>query len=237
MQLDYLTYRRQSTAGSAQRSLMRSEAAMYDTLVNLLQRVDPTVFIALVLVFGFAFGTAIVSSIICQIGKYRRREQELDFKRRCFSAVCRPRKSNGGWPHQVRLRPTLQYAKQHPIIKDSNQSDSPVRLRLNGSTLLRSSVQFGQLPKMYACPHCGKPGISFWRKMFLGPAIPAKCRACGKLVGVPWSSMILLIPVFALAILAGYAPSFWLKSFLILCSFVVAIAWSLWTPMIQHEEK
>lgn len=54
---------------------------MYDALVNLLQRVDPTVFIALVLVFGFAFGTAIVSSIVCQIGKYRRREQELDFKR------------------------------------------------------------------------------------------------------------------------------------------------------------
>jgi hypothetical protein len=50
---------------------------MYDAIVNLLQRVDPTIFIVLAL----AFGMAIVSSIICQIGKFRRREQELAFKR------------------------------------------------------------------------------------------------------------------------------------------------------------
>ncbi len=54
---------------------------MYEAIVNLLQRVDPTVFTVLVLVFGFSFGTAIFSSIVCQIGKYRRREQELEFKR------------------------------------------------------------------------------------------------------------------------------------------------------------
>jgi Na+-translocating ferredoxin:NAD+ oxidoreductase RnfG subunit len=54
---------------------------MYDAIVNLLQRVDPTVFIVLALVFGFAFGTAIITTIITQIGKYRLREQELEFKR------------------------------------------------------------------------------------------------------------------------------------------------------------
>ena len=54
---------------------------MYDAAVNLMQRMDPTLFTVLVLVFGFAFGTTIVSSIVCQIGRYRRREQELEFKR------------------------------------------------------------------------------------------------------------------------------------------------------------
>jgi hypothetical protein len=54
---------------------------MNEAVVNLLQRVDPTVFVTLALVFGFAFGTAIISSVICQIGKFRKREQELEFKR------------------------------------------------------------------------------------------------------------------------------------------------------------
>ena len=54
---------------------------MYDAVVNLFQRVDPTVFVTLALVFGFAFGTTIISAIVSQIGKYRRLEQELEFKR------------------------------------------------------------------------------------------------------------------------------------------------------------
>jgi ribosomal protein S27E len=45
---------------------------------------------------------------------------------------------------------------------------------------------------MQRCPHCGQSGISFTRKMFLGPAIPASCRVCGKLIGVPWSAMLVV---------------------------------------------
>lgn len=48
--------------------------------------------------------------------------------------------------------------------------------------------------KLYDCPHCGKPGISFLRRSFLGPAVPATCRACGHKIGVPWSSLLLIIP-------------------------------------------
>ncbi len=52
---------------------------------------------------------------------------------------------------------------------------------------------------MYACPHCGKSGISFIRKMFLGPAIPATCNVCGKKIGVPWlRSLLAVVPIFVI---------------------------------------
>ena len=60
--------------------------------------------------------------------------------------------------------------------------------------------------KMYACPHCGQPGITRRRKSWLGPAIPTHCRACGKAVGVPYGkSFIANIPLFA-----GMILSYWL---------------------------
>lgn len=49
---------------------------------------------------------------------------------------------------------------------------------------------------MYACPHCNKPGISLLSRATLGPALPAKCAACGAKVGVPWgSSFLALLPL------------------------------------------
>lgn len=50
---------------------------------------------------------------------------------------------------------------------------------------------------MHACPHCGRPGISSGRKLSLGPAVPATCRSCGRKIGVPWSSMLAMIPALA----------------------------------------
>ena len=43
--------------------------------------------------------------------------------------------------------------------------------------------------KKYPCPHCGRPTITFWRRLFLGPALPTTCSECGGRVGVPWSSV------------------------------------------------
>ncbi len=37
---------------------------------------------------------------------------------------------------------------------------------------------------MYQCPHCGKPAITFLRKVFLGPGAPISCQACEKPVKV-----------------------------------------------------
>ena len=55
---------------------------------------------------------------------------------------------------------------------------------------------------MFKCPHCNEPAVSWLRKMFLGPALPATCRSCGKKVGVPHTAMIAVIP-FGIAIVAA----------------------------------
>jgi hypothetical protein len=34
------------------------------------------------------------------------------------------------------------------------------------------------------CPHCGRPALSFWKKMFLGPMFKVQCAQCRNLVGV-----------------------------------------------------
>ena len=37
---------------------------------------------------------------------------------------------------------------------------------------------------MYQCPHCGKPAITFLRKVFLGPGAPVPCQTCEKTIKV-----------------------------------------------------
>lgn len=52
------------------------------------------------------------------------------------------------------------------------------------------------------CPHCGKPGISVFRKMCLGPAVPTKCSVCSERVGVSYFSILAIVP-FLLAVLGA----------------------------------
>ncbi len=47
----------------------------------------------------------------------------------------------------------------------------------------------------YACPHCEKPGISSIRKSFLGIAASTSCKSCGQKVGVPYWSIVTIIPM------------------------------------------
>ena len=50
---------------------------------------------------------------------------------------------------------------------------------------------------MLRCPHCDGPGISTARKLYLGPAIPATCRTCGRKIGVPYGrSLLAMLPLF-----------------------------------------
>ena len=50
---------------------------------------------------------------------------------------------------------------------------------------------------MYECQHCGEPGISLTRKLLMGPAAPHTCRACGGATGVPYYSVLVLLPPIA----------------------------------------
>ncbi len=55
---------------------------------------------------------------------------------------------------------------------------------------------------MYKCPHCNKESISKFRKMFLGPSVPAICSFCGKKVGVPYTALLTVLPFIVCASLA-----------------------------------
>ena len=61
------------------------------------------------------------------------------------------------------------------------------------------------------CPHCGRPAISAWRRMWLGPAVPAKCQACGKKVWVSYRSMVAIIPFVAAIVAAAFIGPWELK--------------------------
>ena len=83
------------------------------------------------------------------------------------------------------------------------------------------------------CPHCGKHGISLLRKMWLGPALPATCTACGKKVGVPYIAVLLAFLPFLVAIGgASFTQSFPLKTAVWIGGFMVMAAIDiLWVPL------
>lgn len=74
--------------------------------------------------------------------------------------------------------------------------------------------------KKIVCPHCQEPGISFLRKMCLGPAVPATCKACGKKVGVSISSMYAAIPFFIAIIGSNFVESFSVKAIFVIVGFM-----------------
>ncbi len=83
------------------------------------------------------------------------------------------------------------------------------------------------------CPHCGKRGISPVRKMWLGPALPATCTACGKKVGVPYvAALLAFLPFFVAIGVAAFTEPFALKACLWVGGFVVMSAiYLLWVPL------
>ena len=85
---------------------------------------------------------------------------------------------------------------------------------------------------MYRCPHCGQPGISWLRKMCLGPPIPATCKACGRKVGVPYTAMVALVPLLIAIAALSFVDS-WAAKAVIWIAGVVAMSaiHMLWIPL------
>ncbi len=71
------------------------------------------------------------------------------------------------------------------------------------------------------CPHCGEQAISFARKMCLGPAISAKCKECGKKIGVPFKSMLGVIPFLIAYFCSEFVDPSELKIVIIILGFIV----------------
>ncbi len=82
------------------------------------------------------------------------------------------------------------------------------------------------------CPHCGKPGISAMRKICLGPAVTATCKTCGKNVGVPYMSMLAVVPFLAAIFGSALVEPFALKAALWIGGIVVmAVIHMRWVPL------
>lgn len=47
------------------------------------------------------------------------------------------------------------------------------------------------------CPRCAKPALSAMRKLWLAPAKPIPCRACGKRVGISYAAGWAVLPFLA----------------------------------------
>ncbi len=63
---------------------------------------------------------------------------------------------------------------------------------------------------MIECPHCREKAMTKFRKSFLGPAQSASCKRCGKLVSVPFTAMLAVIPFLLSIIVASlFASSSW----------------------------
>lgn len=85
---------------------------------------------------------------------------------------------------------------------------------------------------MYKCPHCGEPGISKIRKLFLGPAVPATCKACGQKVGVPYTVMIIALPFLIALGLSVSVESFMIKVAIWIVGFLLmSTIHMLWIPL------
>ncbi len=53
----------------------------------------------------------------------------------------------------------------------------------------------------YLCPHCAEPGLSALRRSYLGPAVPARCTACGNKIGIPYGRSVVATIPFLVAIM------------------------------------
>ena len=91
---------------------------------------------------------------------------------------------------------------------------------------------------MFTCPHCKKPGISLISKLFMGPPpAPSACKACGKEVGVPYSSTIIgILILIAVSVLANWVESNLLKIAIgVATALTMSVIYLKWVPLIPRS--
>lgn len=104
----------------------------------------------------------------------------------------------------------------------------------------------------FACPACGQPSLSIWRKLSLGPTRSFACPSCGSRLSVPWLpfAALMLFGQPACVILALLAAGPLLRvagpvsmttaasGFLLLpMFFLILLTWIYlrWTPLIMKR--
>src|SRR5262249_9819035 len=87
------------------------------------------------------------------------------------------------------------------------------------------------------CPHCHQSAFPAWRKLVLGPATSATCRACGGNVTVAWSAMW---TVLVIAAAGAISPSLTLapKTVLWIATLGLACWWNYrLVPLVAKYES
>lgn len=98
---------------------------------------------------------------------------------------------------------------------------------------------------MYTCPHCGKAGISLYKKLTAGTAIPAICTNCKETSCLSWSVSLATTLLCQLAVIAGIILAlmfsnlwlFLLTIIALLISEVVIIHFGSLTPLSDEKVK
>jgi hypothetical protein len=93
-----------------------------------------------------------------------------------------------------------------------------------------------------ACPYCGQPTFSFWKKVHLNALFGRDCTSCHGAVSVPWYSNFLIGVVPALPLFWLITnPHFTIRELIITCGITLvltAVAWTIdfrFVPLIKKN--
>lgn len=93
---------------------------------------------------------------------------------------------------------------------------------------------------MVKCPVCGKPGVSYLRKIILEPNQITECRECGATLSNTWVG--LLIPfsflVTALIVIMSIEVLQWIKIVSVIAAIIIYFFLDLkFSPLVKKEKK
>ena len=123
---------------------------------------------------------------------------------RCCGQVQRRQVWRGRQRPNTRLLPTRPERFGRRAIVLIEDCGGPAWPRSSSAESL--DAHGGKMLVKLRCPHCGRPGVSGLRKLFLGPVTWATCRECGKRVSVSYLSVLWIIPSWALVIWLAMTP-------------------------------
>ena len=89
----------------------------------------------------------------------------------------------------------------------------------------------------HPCPHCGRDGISGFRRVALGPALPTRCSECRRRVGVPWWSIVTAVPFVLAMCLAVEAAGSGVRLGFLLGSFGTAVMFMLGAALVPLVKR
>ena len=86
---------------------------------------------------------------------------------------------------------------------------------------------------LLSCPRCGYRGLSIVRKLFLGPALPARCKVCRRKVGVPYLKFLAAgIPLLAALLVFPVIQLRWAEALLGVLGFAAtSLVVVYWVPL------